>query len=360
MGKRSAKGQLNIEAALALDLGKARQEQVMAQEAALGGITSAMGRMPIDGGVAPQIGGPAAAAGGGGVPGAGFLTQERVGATTLTGAPLLSKRLRQPGERERQVTYRGTAEDSLFRIREVSEAARLRAGPKRKIQSQLAAYGAGYELDPEAVAKRAIESKAGQMHNRLMIEADQFMKREGPLYDAAVRNFTGPIMEAAAEGLDNTMAELQMGMARGGTARNNAMRDMAAMQAQIMTNARVASQLSQANFQMDMMARDNAAKTISNMEAWAANQAGIRQAFTAQMQAASNFVGTVAYPAQFSAANAKQSLRMSESSVNWAQMGLGAAMAIGGGALMLTGVGAGVGAGMIAGGVGAMAGGGQA
>lgn len=351
MGKKSSKQQLAIEAAANLDLGKARQEQVMAQEAAFGGITGAMGTLPVDG-AAPQIGaGPAQAAGGGGV-GAGFLTDERVGHTTLGGDPLISKRLGG----KRQVTSRGTVEGGLFRRRDVSEAAKLQAGKGKKAQARISAYGGGYELDPEAVAKRAIESKAGQMHNRLMVEADQFLKREGDLYDAAVRSFTGPIKEAAAEGLDDAMAELQMGMARGGTARNNAMRDMAAMQAQIMTNAKVANQLSQANFQLDMMARDNAVKTINNMESWAANQAGVRQAFTAQMQAASNFAGTVTYPAQHSANAARQSLRMAEDGVNWAQMGIGAAMTVAGGAAMFVPGGQGAGAALMAGGIGQMGG----
>jgi hypothetical protein len=348
MGKKSSKKQLAVEAAANLDLGKARQEQVMAQEAAFGGITSAMGSMPIDGAGAPQIGGSAAVAGGGGA-GAGFLTDERIGHTTLGGDPLISKRLGK-----RQVTSRGTAEDSLFRRRDVSEAAKLQAGKGKKAQARISAYGGGYELDPEQVAKRAIESKAGQMHNRLMVEADQFLKREGPLYDAAIRSFTGPIMEGAAEGLDDAMADLQLNMARGGSARNNAMKDMMQMQAQIQTNAKVASQLSQANFQMDMMARDNAVKTISNMEAWASNQAGVRQAFTAQMQAASNFVGTVTYPAQHSANSARQALRMADESTNWGQMALGAGVAAAGvGAMFIPGL-QGVGAAAVGAGVGQM------
>ncbi len=328
MGKKSAKKALALQGALQIDEGIRRQEEQFAREQASANIKFGMGSMPL-GGSAPQIGGGASVAGGGGA-GAGFLSGEDIGLTfEKKGKTKALRDKRLSGKA--QLTTKGVDEGSIFRRREVSTAAKMAAGHSGKQDLKLGALGAGgFELDPKKLAEQALGSKAGQMHNRMMIEADQFLNREGELYDQAVRAQVGPIMEGAAQGLDRAMDNIKQGFARGGGARNNAMKAMVEMQAQIETNAKVSSQLSDAHFKLDVWARDNAKSTIQAAESWADNVAGIRQSYAAGMQATSNYMGQIAMPGLADATNARQALRMEDTKTNWGQVGIGAAMAIGG------------------------------
>jgi hypothetical protein len=222
-----------------------------------------------------------------------------------------------------ELKRKGVAEGSIFRKRKASEGA-IKAGgwqaPGRFEQL------AGFELDPEALTKGVMGTAQFRIMNQLMVESEDFINRQGPLYDRAVRAQVGPIMEGSARSMEQAMGQIKQQFARGGSARRNALKDAIQVQATIQNNAQLVSQLSDAHFRLDQAGRQQAFQTVAAADSWAKNVAGVRQEFSNSMQAMSNYMGTVALPAISSATAQYNSMssRLGDHKTNWGQMALGA------------------------------------
>jgi hypothetical protein len=351
MGVKSARSQTLFQGAAQADAAAKREEDIFAREQAAANIKSMLGDRDLaygatgyqqyTGSAAPQIGStPAQVSGGGGGAVSGFLTGDLVGVGDLGKLSKKQRKIYGKGEEGRLAAAEagvygkktrlaeGVDPGSIFKRRSPSQYALTMAKGKKK-KGKLAQQ-AGYGVDPEALAEQVHSTAEFRIMNKLMVEAEDFMNREGPLYEQAVHAQIGPIMEGSARAMEQAMSQINMDFARGGTARRNALRDTIAMQATIQNNAQLVSQLSGAHFKLDSWARENAASTVHTADAWAKNVAGVRQEFASSMQALSNYMGQVALPAIGAARDAYQSMsdHLGDNKTQWGSIALGAATSI--------------------------------
>lgn len=163
------------------------------------------------------------------------------------------------------------------------------------------AYGggkktAGLTIDPAAVAKATMESPEFRMASRMTAEAEQLLKREGPLWDEMNKSVMGNIIEGASAQKRENAEALRRLYAKGGAARNRANQAIQEIRANERVNAIKQQNLWGANLALNQWSRDNARRQLEFNQDWAANTAGIRETFHDALDRAGEVFVGVALP----------------------------------------------------------------
>jgi len=134
--------------------------------------------------------------------------------------------------------------------------------------------------DAQQTADRAMGTSGFRQTSQMVAESEQLLNREGPLWNEMQNSVVGGIYEGAATANREGAQLLAREAARGGSHRSQAIAGAQRMRAQADTNRARTNQLWQAKQAMETWVRDNARTAIDYSQAWAGNQAGIRDQFT--------------------------------------------------------------------------------
>lgn len=151
-------------------------------------------------------------------------------------------------------------------------------------------------IDADALAKRVLGSTEGRIAGRMTAEAEQMLKREGPLWDEMQKSVVGPIIEGSAALMRESSEQLRREFAKGGAARNRARQGMEAFRRQESINQKRQTELWNSSMALNQWARDNARTQLDFNANWASNQAGIRETFHEGMDRAGRFFVETALP----------------------------------------------------------------
>jgi len=218
--------------------------------------------------------------------------------------------------------------------------------------------------DAQKIAALNLGSTEGRIASRLTAEAEQLIKREGPLWDEMSKSVTGPIMEGAASFMQEQSETLRRMYARGGAARNRARQGMQEIRVAEQANRARSTQLWNSSLALNQWARDNARTQLQFNEQWASNAPGIRNSFYEQLDNISKFMVESSIPMAMNLTAAGQQASDNRNAEKRAKMqktlamGIAAAAVITGGAALAFAPALAGGAGGMAGLMGGLSGGG--
>lgn len=175
------------------------------------------------------------------------------------------------------------------------------------------------ELDPEATARNVEKSAQFRIASRLTGEAEQLLAREGPLYNEMLNNLQLPIIEGSAAVARENAAQLKKAMARGGSARREALQAVQQIRSRERVNSNKIQQLSNVRFQLDKWARQNARTTLKFGQEWASNLGGIREEYNRAMDLATDLMVSKALPIMIGEQSRAAQLRQQAHAANRAK-----------------------------------------
>lgn len=162
----------------------------------------------------------------------------------------------------------------------------------------------GDVLNVPAYLEQVQDSRTFRMMSRLTAEADQLIRREGPLWDELNKSVVGSIYEQTGALQRETMRTISDNLAKGGTARRAGLAAIEAMRAQENINRQRTEALWQSSMAVEQWTRDNASKVMQMNQDYVNNLGGIRDSYNQMMTNITMFHGTGVMPAQINAANA--------------------------------------------------------
>lgn len=220
------------------------------------------------------------------------------------------------GELFRDITKTGRIKEHIPYVQSIEDAARAagiseaevsatgRGIRKKHVGTQFEAEARGKALNVPEFLRRAKDSRQFRMVSRLTAEADQLMRREGPLWDELNTSILGGIYEgAAALGKEQTKA-ISDALARGGSARRQGLAVVQQMRAAEQVNRQRTQALWQSKLQLDSWIRDNARSQLQFNQQWVANHAGVRDQFSQTMENLATFYGKTIMPSALAANSA--------------------------------------------------------
>jgi len=155
---------------------------------------------------------------------------------------------------------------------------------------------AGQIPDPQKIAALTLGSTEGRIASRLTAEAEQLLKKEGPLWDEMSKSVMGPIMEGAASFMQEQAEGLRRQYARGGAARNRARQGMQQIRVAEQANRARSTQLWNSSLALNQWSRDNARTQLDFNQQWASNAPGIRDSFYKHLDNITEFMVKSAIP----------------------------------------------------------------
>lgn len=188
----------------------------------------------------------------------------------------------------------------------LASSEKVAAGGKKKKKQRLVDFGVeakGKILDPEAFVKQATNTAQFRTMSRLTAEADQLIKREGPLWEEMNNSVLGGIYEGAAALHREQMKTISDAMARGGTARRQGLAAIQQMRAVENNNRQRQQSLWQGKLALDQWARNNARTQLAFNQAWVNNHEGVRDKFNTTMNNLAQFYGKTIMPSAINAAS---------------------------------------------------------
>jgi len=164
-----------------------------------------------------------------------------------------------------------------------------------------------YKVRPGVAAAKIGATRSGRMVSYMTAQADQLVRREGPLWEEIKQSVQGPIIEGAGQAHQELLEQIQTMAAKSGSARNRAVQMATELQAsqQIMRDKQ--NQLWQSNLRLIEFGIDNARAQLSFNDSWISNRAGIRDEFNQMMNAFTAMRVSQIMPAEIGVANASAS-----------------------------------------------------
>jgi hypothetical protein len=142
------------------------------------------------------------------------------------------------------------------------------------------------------------------MVSYMTAEADQLLRREGPLWESLETSVLGGIYEGAAALSRENAEQINRMVARGGNARRQGVAAALKIRAQEKVNSERVGALRQANMALNLWARDNARNQLAFNQAWTDNVGGIRDTFNNAITQVSQFYAQTIMPTLQSGLNA--------------------------------------------------------
>jgi len=176
----------------------------------------------------------------------------------------------------------------LFKTAELGRGIRFASGATSAVAGQIP--------DPQKIAAMTLGSTEGRIASRLTAEAEQLIKREGPLWDEMSKSVMGPIIEGSASFMQEQAEGLRRMYARGGAARNRARQGMQQIRVAEQANRVKSTQLWNSKLALNQWARDNARTQLRFNESWASNAPGVRDSFYNHLDNISEFMIKTALP----------------------------------------------------------------
>jgi len=176
----------------------------------------------------------------------------------------------------------------LFKTAELARGIRFASGATSAVAGQIP--------DPQKIAALTLGSTEGRIASRLTAEAEQMLKREGPLWDEMSKSVMGPIMEGAASFMQEQAEGLRRQFARGGAARNRARQGMQQIRVAEQANRVRSTKLWNSSLALNQWSRDNARTQLEFNQQWAANAPGVRDSFYQHLDNITEFVVKTALP----------------------------------------------------------------
>lgn len=206
-----------------------------------------------------------------------------------------------PGGLFKTVTERDKVKGTFQYVADVSEG---QAVPYKSVGRDFSVQLEGQMLDVPEFMKQATDSRQFRMLSKLTAEADQLIRKEGPLWDEFNASIVGSIYEQSGALHRENMKQISDNLARGGTARRAGVAAIEAMRAAENTNRMRTEAVWQSKLAIDQWARDNAANVMQMNMAYVDNLGGLRDNYNQMMTNITMFHGTGIMPTQVSAANA--------------------------------------------------------
>jgi hypothetical protein len=154
----------------------------------------------------------------------------------------------------------------------------------------------GKILDVEKFLGKATTSRQFRMMSRLTAEADQMIRREGPMWEQMNQSVLGGIYEGSAAMHRENMKTLSDSLARGGTARRAGLAALQSMRAAESNNRQRQQALWQGKLAIEQWSRDNARTQLGFNQMWVGNHEGVRDKFSGMMNNLATFYGRTIYP----------------------------------------------------------------
>jgi hypothetical protein len=185
----------------------------------------------------------------------------------------------------------------------------------RKISTDVTTPGAGpdggsltstvtdYAMNPKIAAEKIAATRSGRMVSYMTAQADQLVRREGPLWEEIKQSVHGPIIEGAGQAHQEMLEQIQTEAAKSGSARNRAVQMATQVQASQNIMRDKQNMLWQSNLKLIEFGIQNARAQLSFNDAWVSNRAGIRDQFNQMMNAFTEMRVNTIMPAEIQAAN---------------------------------------------------------
>lgn len=255
----------------------------------------------------------------------------------------------------RDVTLKDRATGEYRLLAASEDVARGAKKKKKQREAEFGVEAKGKVLDPEAFVSQATQTAQFRTLSRLTAEADQLVRREGPLWEEMNESVLGGIYEGAAALQREQMKLISDNMARGGTARRQGLAAIQQMRAAESNNRQRQQALWQGKLALDQWSRNNARTQLAFNQAWVNNHEGVRDKFSDTMTSLSQFYGRTIMPSALESASsiASNSLKASQLASMRSQQQSGVGDIVSGLSSMLFGGGL---QGLLSGGGGALAG----
>jgi hypothetical protein len=140
-----------------------------------------------------------------------------------------------------------------------------------------------YKVKPGILAQKVGATRSGRMVSYMTAQADQLVRREGPLYEEIKQSVHGPIIEGAGMQHQQMMEEIETMAAKSGSARNRAVQAATQIAASQQIHRDRQNMLWNANLQLIKFSMENARIQMAFNDQWISGRAGVRDQFNQMM-----------------------------------------------------------------------------
>lgn len=160
-----------------------------------------------------------------------------------------------------------------------------------------------FALKPGKYIKGITGTRQYRMASYLTAEADQLIRREGPLWRSMHQSVVGGIYEGSAALQRAQMEEISRQTAKSGNARRQGVATVERIRAMERNNRDKTHNLWQAEMSLNLWARENARTQLNFNQAWVGGLPGIRDSAVNAMNSIRDFYGGVVLPTAIGANN---------------------------------------------------------
>jgi hypothetical protein len=168
-------------------------------------------------------------------------------------------------------------------------------------------------MDPAAMTEQIAGTAGFRAVSQMVAEAEQLVRRSGPAWESLNQTMVGSIYEGAAQAQRETAAQISQLMARKGGAGRAGWAAAQAMMSQERINRDRSNQLWQARAQLEEFRMKYPPQVLDYSQAWINNQAGIRDAYTANLMQLQLHWSTTMAPVLVGAASQLTAVGMEQS-----------------------------------------------
>jgi hypothetical protein len=140
-----------------------------------------------------------------------------------------------------------------------------------------------YKMDPGLAAQKIGATRSGRMVSYMTAQADQLVRREGPLWEEIKQSVHGPIIEGAGMAHQQLLQQIETMAAKSGSVRNKAVQMATQLAASQQITRDKQNALWTSNLRLIEFGINNARAQLSFNDGWISNRAGIRDQFNQMM-----------------------------------------------------------------------------